>query len=246
MNIKEYLARLNYSQPLHALQLAHMKNIPFENLDIALGRKIKLDLENLWEKVIVNKRGGFCYELNGLFAWLLKEIGFEVNYLNARDYHEKDDSFGIDFDHLTLLVKSPKEPTRWLADVGWGDTFFHPLDIDNLNEQVQGLRGYWVKPFKDGYSIWQRNYDSSQERHYFFDLIPHRFPEEYLGACEYHQTFPNSIFTKKRIISRITENGRVSLDNDALIVTIDGLKTIEEVTEERWGKLLKEHFGVSL
>ena len=79
MNISEYLARINYSksaQPdsktLHALQLAHMQNIPFENLDIGLGRKINLDLESLWEKIVINKRGGFCYELNGLFACLLQ------------------------------------------------------------------------------------------------------------------------------------------------------------------------------
>jgi N-hydroxyarylamine O-acetyltransferase len=253
VNAKDYLVRINFSEQvrtdsktLHALQLAHMRAIPFENLDIRLGRKIKLDLPSLWQKVIVDGRGGFCYELNGLFAWLLQEIGFEVTYLNARDYHEKDDSFGIDFDHLTLLVKAPDESTRWLADVGWGDTFFHPLDIDNLNEQIQGLRGYWVKPFKQGYQIFQRNYDGSQERQYFFDLIPHHFPDEYLEACEYHQTSPNSIFTKNRIISRLTENGRISLDNNALIVTTNGKREIKEIPEERWSALLKEHFNIVL
>ncbi|MDP1544674.1 MAG: arylamine N-acetyltransferase [Anaerolineales bacterium] len=253
INIPQYLQRLNFTESLkpasatlHALQLAHMRSIPFENLDIGLGRRIKLDLPSLWQKVIVDGRGGFCYELNGLFAWLLQQIRFEVTYLNARDYHEETDSFGIDFDHLTLLVKAPHESTRWLADVGWGDTFFQPLDIDNPNEQVQGLRGYWVKPFKDGCIIWQRNYDGSQERHYFFDLIPHRFPEEYLETCEYHQTSPSSPFTKNRIISRVTEDGRISLDRDALIVTSNGSRTITAVSEEQWESLLKEHFGITL
>lgn len=253
MNIKEYLARINFSEhvradskTLHALQLAHMRSIPFENLDIGLGRRIKLDLPSIWQKIIVDGRGGFCYELNGLFAWLLQKIGFEVTYLNARDYHEKDDCFGIDFDHLTLLVKAPNESTRWLTDVGWGDTFFHPLDIDNPNEQIQGLRGYWVKQFKDGYIIWQRNYDGSQERQYFFDLIPHHFPDEYLETCEYHQTSPNSIFTKNRIISRLTENGRISLDNNALILTSDGKREIKEIPEDKWNDLLKEHFNIIL
>lgn len=253
MNIKDYLARLNYSKSvqadaptLHGLQLAHMRTIPFENLDIGLGRRINLDLPSLWQKIIVDRRGGFCYELNGLFAWLLQEIGFEVTYLNARDYHEKTDSFGIDFDHLTLLVKAPHESTRWLADVGWGDTFFQPLDIDNPNEQVQGLRGYWVKPFKDGYIIWQRNYDGSQERHYYFDLVPHKFPDEYLDTCDYHQTSPKSIFTQRRIMSRLTEDGRISLERDALIVTKNGNRTITEISEEQWESLLKEHFNIVL
>lgn len=253
MNINDYLKRIKYSQPihlnvqtLHGLQLVHMQTVPFENLDIILGRKIKLDLDSLWQKIIINKRGGFCYELNGLFAWLLKEIGFEVTYLNARDYHEKDDTFGIDFDHLTLLVRIPSESTRWLVDVGWGDFFYQPLDIDNPNEQVQGLRGYWIKSFKNGYISVQRNYDGSLSNHYFFDLIPHRFPDEYFKACEYHQISPNSPFPKNRIISRLTENGRISLDRDALIQTIDGNRTIEEISEERWNELLKEHFEISL
>jgi N-hydroxyarylamine O-acetyltransferase len=253
MLLRQYLQRLNFTETpisnsptLHGLQLAHMRNIPFENLDIGLGRKINLDLPSLWQKIIVDGRGGFCYELNGLFAWLLQEVGFEVTCLNARDYHEETDSFGIDFDHLTLLVKAPNESTRWLADVGWGDTFFQPLDIDNQSEQVQGLRGYWVKPFKDGYIIWQRNYDGSQERHYFFDLIPHHFPDEYLETCEYHQTSPKSIFTQRRIMSRLTEDGRVSLERDALIVTTNDKRTITEVSEEQRHALLKEHFGIVL
>jgi N-hydroxyarylamine O-acetyltransferase len=253
MKVQQYLQRINFtdtpkpnSTTLHRLQLAHMRSIPFENLDIGLGRRINLDLPSLWQKIIAGGRGGFCYELNGLFAWLLQQIGFEVTYLNARDYHEETDSFSIDFDHLTLLVKAPHESTRWLADVGWGDTFFQPLDIDNPNEQVQGLRGYWVKPFKDGYIIWQRNYDGSKERHYYFDLIPHKFPDEYLEACEYHQTSPKSSFTQRRIMSRLTENGRVSLERDALIVTSDGNRTITEVSEDQWNSLLKEHFNITL
>lgn len=253
ININNYLERIHYSKPIHAdsetlraLQLAHMRSIPFENLDIGLRRKINLDLPSLWQKIIVDGRGGFCYESNGLFAWLLQEIGFEVTCLNARDYHEEADSFGIDFDHLTLLVKAPHESTRWLADVGWGDTFFQPLDIDSPNEQVQGLRGYWVKPFKQGYIIWQRNYDGSQERHYFFDLIPHRFPDEYLDTCEYHQTSPKSPFTKNRIISRVTESGRITLDSDGLLVTENGKRTITEVSKEQWNSLLQEHFNIVL
>jgi N-hydroxyarylamine O-acetyltransferase len=114
MNIGDYLKRLNYLRPVHTdfetlkrLQIAHLQNIPFENLDIGLGRKIELNENALWNKLITHKRGGFCYELNGLFAWLLKQIGYQVIYLNARDYHEEDDSFGIDFDHLALLVNIP-------------------------------------------------------------------------------------------------------------------------------------------
>jgi len=253
MNIGDYLKRLKYSKParadletLRGLQLAHLQNIPFENLDIGLGRKIELNESALWDKVITQKRGGFCYELNGLFARLLQQIGFEVTYLNARDYHEGIDTFGIDFDHLALMVTMPNKSTRWLTDVGFGDTFTQPLNIDDSPEQVQGLRGYLVEPFRNGYQIWQRNYDGSRERQYFFDLSSHHFPDEYLETCQYHQTSPKSIFTQNRIISRLTEDGRVSLDNDKLIITSNGKRSTQEVKEDERTSLLKKYFDVAL
>lgn len=224
-----------------------MLNVPFENLDIGLKRPILLDEQSLWNKIVLNRRGGFCYEVNGLFAWLLKEIGFDVTYLNARDYHEDDDSFGIDFDHLTLLVRVPGEPGRWLVDVGWGDTFTQPLPLDTTEWQEQGLRAYRLEPFQSGYQLWQRGYNGETERQYFFDLTPHQFPAEYEATCHYHQTSPQSIFTQKRIISRLTEHGRVSLDKNRLIVTTNGQR--EEYPfehEDEFCKLLKKHFDITL
>lgn len=253
MKLYEYLRRIDYQpvteanfETLSGLQLAHMLTVPFENLDIGLQRPIQLDEKSLWNKIISQKRGGFCYELNGMFMWLLKEIGFEVTCLNARDYHEEDNTFGIDFDHLALMVTTQTESTRYLVDVGWGDSSTQPLNIDDTNEQVQGLRGYWLEPFRNGCQLWQRNYDGSRERQYFFDLTPHIFPDEYLGACLYHQTSPKSIFTQNRIISRLTENGRVSIDNNKLIITTDGNKTTREIEESERSHLLKEYFDVSI
>jgi N-hydroxyarylamine O-acetyltransferase len=253
MNIPQYLSRIEYQdevgvniETLHGLQLAHMKTVPFENLDISLGRKIQLDEQALWNKVIINKRGGFCYELNGLFASLLKEIGYEVTYLNARDYHEDNDTFGIDFDHLTLMARIGQESTRWLVDVGWGDTFTQPLNIDYKNWQEQGLRAYKIGPFRDGFQLWQRGFDGKIERQYYFDLTAHSFPFEYEATCHYHQTSPESIFTKKRIISRLTDDGRISLDDEKLIITQKGKRSETPVSENERSSLLKEHFGVNL
>ncbi len=254
MELATYLARIRYSQPikpdvetLHGLQLAHMLTVPFENLDIGLRRPIHLDRQALWNKIILQQRGGFCYEVNGLFAWLLEEIGFDVTYLNARDYHPKDDSFGLDFDHLTLLVRAPDASTRWLVDVGWGDTFTRPLDLDNTDWQEQGLRAYRLEPFRHGYQLWQRGYNGEIERQYYFDLVPHQFPTEYEATCHYHQTSPESIFTRKRIISRPTEDGRISLDSGRLIITKNGQRSEHPFeNEEEFHVLLKQYFGITL
>ena len=177
----------------------------------------------------------------------LNDYGLEVTYLNARDYHEEDDSFGIDFDHLTLLVKIPNEPTRWLVDVGWGDSFTRPLDIDNTKWQEQGLRAYQLQPFRNGYQLWQRGYDGKLERQYYFDLTPHQFPAAYEAACLYHQTSPESIFTRRSIISRLTADGRVSLEAGRSIVTQNGMRTERLLeSEAEYYSLLKQHFEIIL
>ena len=253
MNIPAYLSRLNYThsvkpdaETLHGLQLAHLLSIPFENLDIGLNQPLQLSEEALWDKIILRKRGGFCYELNSLFAWLLKQIGFDVTYLNARVFN-REGKPGIDFDHLALLVRIPQDPTLWLADVGFGDSFNEPLSLDVRDEQMQGLRSYRLEQTTEGYITWQKNYDGTWERQYFFDLQPHNFPDEYEAACLYHQTSPKSSFTRASIISRATPEGRISLEDGSLIITTNGQREERLVPDrEEYQALLKEHFGVVL
>ena len=253
MNIPAYLTRMNYSatlkpdaETLHGLQLAHLLSIPFENLDIGLKRPIQLREEALWDKIILRKRGGFCYELNSLFAWLLKQIGFDVTYLNARVFN-REGELGLDFDHLALLVKIPQDPTLWLTDVGFGDSFNEPLSLDVRDEQMQCLRSYRLEQTSEGYVTWQKNYDGSWERQYFFDLQPHNFPAEYEAACLYHQTSPKSSFTRASIISRATPDGRVSLESGRLIITTQGQRKERLiVNQEEYQMLLKDLFEVVL
>ena len=253
MDIQTYLARLQYftpinpdAQTLQGLHLAHMQYVPFENLDIGLKRPILLGEEALWDKIVVQKRGGFCYELNGMFAWLLKQIGFEATYLNARVFNGEG-NLGIDFDHLALLVSIPNESGRWLADVGFGDSFNEPLNFEERGEQPQGLRSYRLEQTADGYITWQKNYDGSWERQYFFDLQPHTFPGEYEPACLYHQTSPQSSFTRRSIISRATPEGRVSLEAGRLILTKNGKRSERALQDkDEYENLLKEYFDVTL
>ena len=253
MDIPTYLMRINYTdsvkpdvQTLRGLQLAHMHHIPFENLDIGLKRPIQLSEEALWNKIVVQKRGGFCYELNGIFARLLSEIGFDVTYLNARVYNHAGE-LGIDFDHLALLVCIPKQSARWLADAGFGDSFNEPLSFEERGEQVQGLRAYRLEQTPGGYITWQKNFDGSWERQYFFDLKPRSFPSDYEAACLYHQTSPRSSFVRGSIISRATPDGRVSLEDGRLILTKNGQREERPIAgKEEYQALLQEHFGIVL
>ena len=253
MDSFHYLERIGYSealkpdaQTLRGLHLAHMFSVPFENLDIGLRRPIRLTVEALWDKIVVQKRGGFCYELNGLFAWLLKQLGFEVTYLNARVYNRQGE-LGIHFDHLALLVQIPYHTRRWLVDVGFGDSFNEPLDFEERGEQIQGLRSYRLEQVPNGFITWQKNYNGTWERQYFFDLQPHQFPEEYASACLYHQTSPDSSFTTGSIISRATPDGRVSLEDGRLILTQNGKRSEQPIENaEEYQALLKLYFGITL
>ena len=253
MNVPSYLTRLKYSasvepdaETLRGLQFAHLLTVPFENLDIGLKRPIQLSEEALWDKIILRKRGGFCYELNSLFAWLLTQIGFDVTYLNARVFN-RGGKLGIDFDHLALLVRIPHQSTRWLADVGFGDSFNKPLSFDEPDEQVEGLRAYRLEQTSEGYITWQKNYNGTWERQYFFDLQPRNFPTDYESACLYHQTSPESSFLRGSIISRATPDGRVSLEAGRLIVTTNGQREERLISDQaEYQVLLKEHFGVVL
>ena len=132
MKVNAYLQRIGYKgdlepspSTLRQLHRAHLLSIPYENLDIHLGRELSLDLNTIYQKIVLGRRGGWCFEMNALFAWALYELGFEVHLLSAAvNRHRAGDK--AEGNHLTLIVLSD-EP--YLADVGFGDGPLEPLPL---------------------------------------------------------------------------------------------------------------------
>ena len=224
MNIHRYAARIGYAGPLtpslatfRGLHVAHLTAVPFENLDIGWGVPITLDRERIYQKIVENRRGGFCYELNGLFAWLLAEIGFQVALLAAQD-HGADGVYGPEFDHLTLRVETTDTDEPWLADVGWGDSFRQPLRLDSTEPQVDGARLYRIDQEGEYRFLWQRDERGVWEQQYRFTLEPRRFAD-FAATCQYHQTSSASMFTRKRLCTMATADGRITLTDNHLIIT---------------------------
>ncbi len=159
MDVEQYLRRIEYDGPrqvssaaLRDLHRQHLFTIPFENLDIALKTPICLDLALMYDKVVRRHRGGFCYELNGLFCELLIALGFRVQMLSAR-VRRDDGGFGPEFDHMLLRVDL-EEP--WLVDVGFGDSFVDPIVFRAGGaDQVNGHR-YLVSPFGEEWQLLRR------------------------------------------------------------------------------------------
>src|SRR5689334_3711895 len=173
MNVEAYLKRINYhgpldltSETLRALQVAHLQSVPFENLSIHNGEPIVLDEDALFTKIVERKRGGFCYECNGVFAGLLRALGFEVVMLGAGVAH-REGGFGPNFDHMALMVTLKD---RWLVDVGFGESFVEPLLLDSRDVQVQGTHAFRI--VEDGeYLIPMRRSDAGDwEPMYRFTL----------------------------------------------------------------------------
>src|SRR6184192_4287548 len=192
--IDEYLFRIGYDgardatpEVLRALHERHLLSVPFENLDINLGRPILPDEQRIVDKVVAQRRGGFCYELNGAFAALLRALGFDVTMLSARVPRE-DGSLSPEFDHLTLRVDL-EEP--WLADVGFGDCFLVPLRFATGFEQLQGGRKYRIVDENGSLHIERTELDDRWKRQYSFTLTPRRL-DDFAAMCLYHQTSPES------------------------------------------------------
>lgn len=260
MDVRAYLERIGYSGPttptadtLRHLHRNHLLTVPFENLDIGLKREIVLDPARFVAKIVERRRGGFCYELNGAFAELLTALGFRVTLLSAR----VASAAGVvsqEFDHLTLRVDL-EEP--WLADVGFGENFLEPLRLasgidqqdavgsfrlldaaaDDNATRVRGA-GRWRLEYRDPQGAWRLQYD--------FSLEPRRLVE-FAGMCHYHQTSPDSHFTRNRICSLATPEGRVTLSGMRLIKTANGLREEQTLaTDAEWRLNLRDRFDIVL
>ena len=249
MDLRAYLDRVGYSGPLEptldvlrTLHRQHMLTVPFENLDIPLKREIRLDLERIYDKMVRAGRGGFCYEQNGLFCWALREIGFDVDMLSAR-VARGDGGYGQEFDHMLLLVRIEGE--RWIADVGFGDSFLEPLRLDTQVPQFDCGLEYQIVRDADSYLLLRRE-DGRLEKKFLFKLAPRQL-SDYAEMCVYHQTSPHSTFTYRRVCSKATPTGRITLTGTSLIVTEDGKRTETPIaSDEEFERMLRVHFGIAL
>jgi N-hydroxyarylamine O-acetyltransferase len=249
MDVDAYLKRINYNGPsaqdaqtLRALQVAHLLAVPFENLSIHAGEPVVLDDDALFRKIVQDRRGGFCYEANGSFAALLRALGFKVDML-AAGVARAQGGFGPNFDHMALMVTLAE---RWLVDVGFGDSFLEPLLVDSRDEQTQDSRSFRIVADNAGLILNRRHHAGDWEAQYRFTLQPHVFAD-YEEMCRFHQTSPDSHFTRGTICSRATDDGRITLTGLRLISTSGREPARQERTlmnEEEFSSVLRDEFGI--
>jgi N-hydroxyarylamine O-acetyltransferase len=218
INVSDYLVRIGVAGDLAAncptlaiLQRQHLLNVPFENLDIYWKRPIVLETESFFQKIVENKRGGFCYELNGLFDELLKGLGFETRLISGRVFNGK--THGPEFDHMAIMVNFGDE--KYLVDVGFGDFASAPLRFV-LDEMQSDSAGTFIIRRSD-----ETSYDVAKIKdrewvsEYVFQTVP-RVLSEFSVMCDYQQYSEDSHFSKGRVCSLLTGKGRKTLTGKAL------------------------------
>lgn len=252
-----YLARIGYSGPteptvetLAALSRAHLLTVPFENLDIMLGREIRLDGASVYAKVVERRRGGFCYELNGLFVRLLRDLGYGVDLLAMQ--FAAADGYGPERDHLTLLVRIPDDGTRWLADVGAGrHSLVTPIALDTPSVQPHPHDGatHRVEAGSGEYwHLWRQEINAEWQELYRFTLRPHDW-QDFAAMCQHQQSSPESPFTQRRWSTKLTPDGRMTLLDDLLTITdpVHAQRTEERLPDEAAvDAVLRQRFGIAL
>lgn len=249
MNKEAYLERIGLGgtevraneESLRLLQRSHLLTVPFENLDIHWGRPIVLDVDKFYAKVVGERRGGFCYELNGLFNELLRSIGFSTRLVSARVFNGNE--HGPEYDHAAIIVTIGDK--EFLADVGFGDFAAEPLRFV-VDQDQQGTTGTFViRKFGDEYlEVAIRDGDEWRSQYIFKD-IAHDL-SDFAGMCDFQQYSPESHFTKGKVCSLMTANGRKTLTDKSFILTMNGKKTERAVdSDNKFAELLQQQFGIS-
>ena len=248
--MQEYLKRMGVENvvphpdvaTLKMLQRKHLLSVPFENLDIHWNRAIVLDEKKFYEKIVLERRGGFCYELNGLFEALLRDIGFQTRLVSARVFNGTE--FGPEFDHAAIIATIAGE--EYLADVGFGAFTAEPLRFVLDLEQHDLAGAFVIRKFDDEYfEIAKRGTDDQWISEYIFRATG-RDLSEFGQMCDFQQYSPDSHFKKGKLCSIMTEAGRKTLTEKSFIVTENGQKKEAAVNSDSdFYNLLEREFGIA-
>lgn len=244
-NLAAYFDRIHYNGPieptlevLRDVHRAHLLSIPYENLDMHLGRAHTLDYDDIYAKIVARRRGGWCYEMNGLLAWALRQIGFETDLLAGAVGRARLNDLA-EGNHLVLLVHLDRP---WLADTGFGNGLLEPIPlVEGEYEQA----GFVYRLSREG-QRWHFHNQPYGGLGFDFTLDPHTL-SDFAQRCHWLQTSPDSGFTRVTICHRWRPDGIHSLRGAVLQrVTPGGVeeRVLESATD--YHSALRDTFDLDL
>lgn len=244
VSVERYLDRIGLpSRPevnlagLTSLQKAHLATVPFENIDVFRQTGVNTTIEWSLPKIVINRRGGWCFENNGAFAWLLGELGFSVTRLGA--YVLLPPANTQDMSHLCLRVDLD-EP--YLVDVGFGDSFLQPLPLVPDRPINDGNATYRL--VEDGEFLVLYEDGEALRPLYQFTIEPRQMPD-FERQSDRLQTPGVSMFTANPFATRSLGGGpdRVTLLSDRVKFRRGGVWSEEPVSADEWDAIAQEWFG---
>ncbi|HEY5822791.1 MAG TPA: arylamine N-acetyltransferase [Cyclobacteriaceae bacterium] len=248
MDVKKYLERIHFTdapfineETLSKIHEQHVLHVPFGCASIHFKRKLSLEPDELFKKIITHRHDGFCYELNYLFHLLLTELGFKSTMIASRIF-TTEGIFGPEFDHLSLVVDLDE---RWLVDVGYGDLFITPLKLIESDIQFDGRNYFKIEKNEQSAYVLEMSANGTDfEKRYAFTLLP-RTIADFEASCVDKQVNPSSYFVQNTLITLPTKNGRRTIFNNKFIEKENGLR--EEMiieNDEQLKAILKSKFGI--
>lgn len=211
MDVQAYFDRIGFTgsaradlETLTALHRLHLRAIPYENFDVLLGRPVSLAPEAAFEKLVTRRRGGWCYEMNGLLGGVLKEIGFSVTQMAGAVMRAERGDVALG-NHLVLKVDLDRP---YIADVGFGDGILEPIPLAFGSHQRAGY-DFRLEDLGD---TWLRFHNHHQGGAPYFDFrLAPASPDQLNTTCQWLATSPDSIFTQTALAFRHTSDGITSL-----------------------------------
>ena len=248
--ITTYLQRIGYNgtpradfTTLHNLQRLHLQTVPYENLDIMRGVPLSLEVGDIYDKIVLRRRGGYCFELNALFAWLLKSLGFMVTSYMARFLRGETE---VPMRRHRVLKVTVGDAV-YLADVGCGGMIPRtpvPIICGKVSEQNgekyvlknEDFLGYVLYEWRNG--SWRRIYSFTDEP---------QLEKDFIAVSYYCETHPDSFFRTQDMVHVFTGGGRKSVaGGEVRLFTSEGVKVIVPASKEIYHELLNTHFGICL
>jgi N-hydroxyarylamine O-acetyltransferase len=250
MTVEKYLHRIGIEstpeptlEALNAIQRAHLYAVPYENLDILIQKPLSLKVEDLYEKIVTNGRGGYCFELNELFAWLLRQLGYGITDYFARFL--RDEPAIPMRRHHVLRAAIPGETDAYLCDVGVGTgSPTYPIRMEEGAIQRQGKAEYRLT--RDAFLGWVLEELKRGEWAPVFSFTEEpQLPIDFIAASFYCERSPDSIFNKEPMVAMRTETGRITLDGNKFR-RFEGDKVSEFIVGDPKQKqrMLDEWFGI--
>jgi N-hydroxyarylamine O-acetyltransferase len=245
--LSRYLERIGHagdlradSATLAALMRRQLFSVPFENLDVQAGRVVSLAPEDIVDKILARGRGGYCYEVNGLFAMALQALGIPYRFVAARPmfYPVRRPKT-----HMALVARV--EGADWLCDLGFGSYGIRaPLNLADLDREVrQDMDAFRLSRAEGGEYLLQARAAGQWQNQYGFDLSPQEWidfaPANYLNS-----THPDAIFVQKRVVVLHAESGRSILVGNTLKVVAADAVTETLLDDAAAVAALRQRFGL--